>query len=204
MKKPSRINALIEAIYQDGMYTHAGSNAIRELATLGRPALEALIDAPGRPTQQHPRDLLESIIGAYCEFAKHIPDILVEFLEAGRIQPWMVYSALGCAQGERSRQALLIGLQDSCPIVREQALQALIQRREESSVPAIIEALRDRSSSIKSLVVFAMSERAMFRRPEALPSLERIVSSKSMQRHSPGTVDAAKRLVAAIRKKFGK
>ncbi|HVW00403.1 MAG TPA: HEAT repeat domain-containing protein [Planctomycetaceae bacterium] len=204
MTKKARIAALIETIYQDGMYTEQGRDATRELATLGRPALEALVDAPERPTKQHPRDLMESIINAYCEFAKHIPDVLVGFLEAGRIQPWMVYSALGYAQGERSRQALLIGLQDSYPIVREQALQALIQRREESSVPAIIEALRDRSSSVKSMVVFAMSERAMFRRPEALPLLERIVSSKSMQRHSPGTVEAAKRVIASIRKKSGK
>lgn len=201
MTKKAQIAALIDAIYQAGMYTEQGRDATLELATLGRPALEGLIDAPERPTQQHPRDLMESIINAYCEFAKTIPDVLVEFLDAGRVQPWMGYCALGYATGERSRQALLKGLQDSFPIVRERALHALIQRREESSVPAIIAALRDRSTSVKSLVVFAMRRLSMLRRPEALPLLERIVRSKSMQRNGPGTLEAAQRVIELIQQR---
>ena len=197
----ARIAALIDAIYQNSMYRNAGSKAIRELATLGRPAFQALVEAPDRPTKQHPRDLWESIICAYSEFARTIPDVLIEFLEAGRIQPWIAYIALGYAPGERSRQVLLQGLQDSTPIVREQALDALIRRSERSSVPAILAALRDRSDSIKSTVVFAMSQRAMLRQPAALPLLERVVNNKSMQRHSPGTVRAAQRVIELIQQK---
>jgi HEAT repeat protein len=199
--KQARIAALIDTIYQAGMYTDAGSKAIFELASLGRLAFESLIEAPDRPTEQHPRDLMESIIAAYCEFAKTSPDVLLEFLEAGRIQPWMAYIALGYAQGERSRQVLLNGLQDSSPNVREQALHSLIKRGEQDSIAAILAALRDRSDSVKSMVVFAMRKLGRLRRPEALPLLERVVNNKSMQRHSPGTVEAAERVIELIRQK---
>jgi HEAT repeat protein len=144
---------------------------------------------------------MESIICAYSEFAKTSTDVLLEFLEAGRIQPWMAYIALGYAEGERSRQVLLSGLHDSYPTVREQALHSLIRRGEQDSAAPILAALRDRSSSVKSIVVFAMQKLGRLRRPEALPSLERIVNNKSMQRHSPGTVEAAQRVIDLIRQK---
>jgi hypothetical protein len=203
MEKTAQISTLIDVIYDEGMSTDRGRNATTKLATLGRPALEALIDAPERPTKQHPRDVAESFVAAYCEFAKIIPDVLVDSLEAGRIQPWIAYSALGYAKGERSRQVLLQGLQASHPIVREQAVEALIRRGEKDSVPSILGALRDRSDSVKSTIVFAMGKLARLRRPEAVPLLERIVNNKSMQRHSPGTIRAAKRVIELIQQKAG-
>jgi hypothetical protein len=46
--------------------------------------------------------------------------------------------------------------------------------------------LRDRSHTIKAAVVQAMKTDRIYRRPEAIPLLERITTDRSVRQHSPG------------------
>ncbi len=67
------------------------------------------------------------------------------------------------------------------------------------AVPPLIDGLNDRSTLVKFVVVEAMRSNRKFRSPTAVPALERLIASKSIQKHSPGTFEMAKEVVRLIK-----
>ena len=202
-----QMRQLIETIYMWGDCTPEGHAAIKQLAQFGEPAVEALLDAfkhpPPTPKDRDGRDfhaLLGSVFGA---FARTVPDKLIDLMETGRLTKYEVYWALGGAKGRRSLDVLIAGLKDKCKFARWMAAHSLVERRSRRAVPALIEALRDRDGLVRTTVVSAMQSNQMYRRPEALPLLQRIVDSKFIQRRSPGLWKNAQEVIELIEKEQG-
>ena len=196
----NRFNRLIETIYRSGCYIEEGGQAIEELISSGEPALDAFLGVRKHPpaSDQHPRDLADSLSVVLQDFAKHIPDAIINRFEAGQLGDFETYWALGSATDKRSVEVLIGGLKSKEKYSRWAAAEALVRRRSKKGVPALIEALKDRSTDVKSSVVFGMRAWSDLRRPEAAPALERVVANKAIRKHSPGLHKAAEDVIRLI------
>lgn len=199
------IEELIRTIFQYGDYSPSGQRAADKLVRAGEPALDvflrALRDPPESPL--HPKDLDDTISGVFARFAERIPDALIDRLERGEMEEFSVLWALGSGKGERSIDVLIAGLKRQCAYSRWAAAKSLIRRKSKRALPALLEALNDRSSMVRGAIVFAMKSDKKYRRPEALPALRRIIANKSIQKHSPGILAAAREVVAMIEGESG-
>jgi HEAT repeat protein len=195
-----QVRRLIEQIFQKGEYREDGLRAIKTLATMGEPALREMLAALEHPpkSNQHPIDLWETIFRVFREFARTIPDSVMDQMDEGTLSPRYGYWALGAARGRRSIDVLIAGLKHKDPEVRWTAANALVERRNKRAVPALLEALRDRSDWVKSTVVWAMQSNRMYRRPEAIPALQRILANQRIRKSSPGLWQTAAELVRKI------
>jgi HEAT repeat protein len=193
---------LIRTIYERGCYSEEGRGAIAELVNGGESALDAFLLAQhhGAQSTLHPRDLWDTISDVYAEFARQHPDALIDRFEAGKINALRVYWALGLATGERSIDVLVAGLKSKEKWSRWAAATSLIQRECIRAIAPLIDGLNDRSTLVKFVIVEAMRSNRKFRYPEAVPALERLIASKSIQKHSPGTFKMAKEVVRLIKK----
>ncbi len=194
----SDFNKLMQTIFQHGCYSKAGRDATEELVDGGESALDAFLHADGDYPQStlHPRDVADTISDVFCQFAKRWSDAIIDRL--GKIGEIQTYWALGSAKGQRSIDVLIEGLNAKDQYSRWAAAESLIRRRSKRAVPTLTAALKDRSSMVKSAIVQAMKSNRVFRSAEALPALRRIIASKSMQKHSPGTWKTAKEVVKKI------
>jgi HEAT repeat protein len=193
---------LIRTIFERGCYSDAGRDAIAELVNGGESALDAFLLAQDHPPQSnlHGRDLWDTIDDVYSEFARQNPDALIDRFESGKISALRVFWALGSALGERSIDVLVAGLKSKEKWSRWAAAESLIRRKCIRAAEPLIDGLNDRSSLVKFVIVEAMRSNKKFRCPEALPALERLIASKSIQKHSPGTFKMAKEVVKLIKK----
>jgi hypothetical protein len=193
-------SGLIAAIYRHGEFRPAGQRAIAKLVQGGRRAFRALLaarrDPP--PTELHGRDLAESLILVLGQFAREIPDEVLDRFEAGEIDEFELYWALGMGRGQRSIDVLIAGLKSKNRFCRWAAAESLIQRRSRRAIPALIDAVNDRSPDVKFAVVYAMQKRKALRRPEALPGLQRILASPTIRKHHPGLHRYAEDVVRLI------
>ena len=157
-----QIRRLVKDIYKKGESSEEGLAAIKTLATMGEPALREMISSMAHPPKSdlHPIDLWESIHRVFWEFARVIPDCVMDLMDEGTLSPAYGYSALGGARGLRSIDVLIAGLKHKAPVVRWIAAEALIHRGVKATVPALLAALRDRSDSVKWAVVLAMQSQA--------------------------------------------
>jgi hypothetical protein len=187
---------------REGSYTRAGQRAIEELARIGEPAVDAMVDATRHPppSELHPIDRMDSVSDFFWVLARKVPDKLIDLLAnpADWAGLYVIYHALGNAVDRRSLDVLLAALKHRELWVRWASCEALIRRKSKRAVPALIEALRDRSDLVKSTLVFSMERNKMLRRPAAIPHLERIVANKSIAKHGPGLHDAASKLIERI------
>jgi hypothetical protein len=192
---------LIRTIYERGCYSDAGRDAIAELVNGGEPALDAFLQAQDHTLQSnlHGRDLSDTISDVYSEFARQVPDALIDRFESGMIGAFRVFWALGSATGERSIDVLVAGLNSKEKWSRWAAAESLILRKCIRAVGPLIDRLNDRSTLVRFVVVEAMRSNRKFRCPEALPALERLIASKSIQKRSPGTFKMAKEVVRLIK-----
>ena len=192
---------LIRTIFRHGGYCKTGRDAIVELAMAGDSALDAFLKAQKKPLKSdlHPRDLYDTVSQVFGEFARQNPDTLIDRFESGEIDEFSVYWALGSAKGQRSIDVLIAGLKSKEKYCRWAAAESLIRRECKQSARILIEGLTDRSSLVKSVIVQAMKSNKIFRLPEALPALQRMIDSKSIQKHSPGIYNTAKEVVSLIR-----
>lgn len=200
---------LIEVVFQKGAYLKETQRTVRRLAKHGRPALDALLKLLKRPPkfEMDPRDLLDSVGSLLSAIARTDPDAVVDRLDAllNHGSTWLnVYDALGNAKGRRSLDALLVGLKDSSKYGRDAAARALLQRKSKKAVPALIEALRDRSNTVRWTIVTAMEENQMYRRPEAVPLLQRIAFNKSVLKNSPLLAEKARKLSERIERRHSR
>jgi len=201
-----RIKKLITEVFQKGEYAVDGRRAIKELAAFGEPAVEEMLSAFKNPpkTDLHPRDVWDSIASQFGEFARTVPDSLLKLLDKGAVDPGLIYWGLGSAKGRPSLDALIAGLKHKNQYVRCMAAESQIRRRDKRAVPALVKALGDRSTSVKFLVVSAMKSNRMYRTPEAVPLLQRIVDNKMIQRQSPGLWREAQMLLQRMGPKRAK
>lgn len=197
---PATLNETIRTIYKEGCYSGLGRRAIRRLVAGGARGLDAFLEAQTNPpdTDNHPVDVADTIFEVFAGFASSIPDILINRFEKGKLSEFCIYWALGSARGGHSIDVLIAGLKSKDPFSRWGAAESLIQRRSKRAVPMLIAALTDRASMVKFTVVQAMKSNKMYRRHEALPALRRILASKSMRKHSPGTVATAQEVIAML------
>ena len=195
---------LITAVYQYGSYQRKGQEAISSLVRGGVPAFRAFLTMRKCPpaSEIHPRDLIETFIDVIAEFAKEMPDEVIDRFEAGELNEIETYWALGAANGERSIDVLIAGLRSEHKICRWAAAESLIQRKSRRATPDIIEALKDRSSIVKVVVVQAMLKQKRLRRPEALPALRRIAANQSIRQHSPGLHKSAEEVIQLIEREI--
>ena len=205
MSRP-KIRKLIAEIFQKGEYAADGRRAIKELAAFGEPAVREMLSALIKPpkTDLHPRDVWDSISSSFSEFARTVPDSLLKLLDKGAVDPGLIYWGLGSAKARPSLDALIAGLKHKNQYVRWLAAESLIRRRDKRAVPALVKALGDRSTSVKSSVVSAMKSNRMYRTPEALPLLQRIVDNKMIRRQSPGLWREAQMLLQRMGPKRAK
>lgn len=195
---------LITSIYQYGCYRPEGQEAITSLVNGGASAFMAYLtmrNAPP-PSDVHSRDLAETNIEVIGRFSKVIPDVVLDRFEAGDLDEFETYWALGIGTGERSIDVLIAGLKSKDKFCRWFAAESLLQRRSKRAIPALIEALKDRSSYVKFAVVQTMQKRKDLRRPEALPALRRIVASKAIRQHSPGLHKSAEEVIQLIEREI--
>ena len=143
--------------------------------------------------------MADTISHVFSEFARQNPDALIDRFESGKIDAFRVFCSLGSATGERSIDVLIAGLKSKDKWSRWAAATSLIERKCIRAVGPLIDRLNDRSSLVKHVIVEAMRSNKKFRRPEALPALERLIASKSIQKHSPGTFKMAKEVVRLIK-----
>ncbi len=192
---------LIRTIYEHGCGTGIGRRAIAELAKCGESALDAFVLAGHALPQSnlHPRDLHDTASSVYSEFARSNPDALIDRFESGVIDELTIYWALGSAAGERSIDVLIAGLKSKEKFSRWAAAESLIRRKCKRAAGPLIDRLSDRSALVKLTIVMAMKSNREFRCPEALPALERLIASKSIQKHSPGTFKTAIEVVELIK-----
>lgn len=177
-----------------------GQRAITALVKGGRRALDAFLAARMNPphSELHGRDLAETLIMVLGQFAREIPDEVLDRFEAGAIDEFELYWALGIGRGRRSIEVLIDGLKSKHRFCRWAAAESLIQRRSKPAIPALIAALKDRSPDVKFAVVHAMRKWKDLRRPEALPALRRILASPSIRAHHPGLHRYAAEVVRRI------
>src|SRR5262245_19827862 len=193
----------IETIYRQGESHADGRAAMKALVAEGEPALRAMLASLANPpkSNQHPRDLWDSIQSTFGGFARTVPDSVIDAMEKGTLSPFVGLWALRAAKGARSIDVLIAGLQHKDAQVRWAAAEALVARRAKRAIPALLEALKDRSTSVQATIVFAMQSQAMYRRPEAIPALERILSHQRIRKSSPGLWRAAAELLRQIKPK---
>jgi HEAT repeat protein len=193
---------LIRTIWEHGCYSDAGRDATAELVNGGESALDAFLLARDHAVQSnlHPRDLSATISNVYSGFARRNPDALIDRFESGKIDALQVFWALGSATGERSIDVLVVGLKSKEKWSRWAAATSLIERKCIRAAAPLLERLNDRSTLVTFVVVEAMRSNRKFRCPEAIPALERLIASKSIQKHSPGTFKMAKEVVRLIKK----
>lgn len=201
-----QVAELIEVVFQKGAYLKENQRAVRRLAKLGRPALDALLKLLKRPPkfEMDPRDFLDSVGSFLSEIARTDPGAVVDRLDdlLNHGSTWLnVYYALGNAKGQRSLDALIAGLKDDSQYARDAAARALVKRKSKKAVPALIEALRDRSNTVRWTIVTAMESDQMYRRPEAVPLLQRIASNKSVLKNRPLLAEKARKLSERIEKR---
>ena len=195
----SEIRSLIETIYRHGSYEAAGDRAIEQLVQAGERALdEFLSEEREYETDLHPRDLSDAKMSVLCGFAKTVPESLIAKMSSDERNYYTLLWCLGWASDEQSIDVLLAGLKHKEPEVRLQAAESLVRRRVERTAPAFVEALKDRSTQVKSAIVYAMACHRIFRRPEAVPTLEKISQSKQIRQNSPMTAKRAKRVIELI------
>lgn len=194
-----RIAELLNLVFLRGAFCHEGQVAVKRLARMGQPAIDAMLRRLQRPimSELHPRDLAESIDAFFWEVARKAPGKLIEVINSHPDWP-ALYFALGNAKDRRSIDVLIAGLTDKHYIIRSACCISLIRRKSKRAVPYLIEALRDRSHMVKFEVVRAMEKNKMYRLPEAIPYLERIVADRSVAKHSPGLAKSALKLVERL------
>jgi hypothetical protein len=190
----------IAALYRHGEYSPEGQRAIARLIKGGRRALEAFLaarkDPP--PSELSGRDLHEALILVLGQFAREIPDQVLDRFEAGEIDEFELYWALGMGRGRRSIDVLIDGLKSKQRFCRWAAAEALIQRRSRKALPALIASLKDRSPDVKFAVVSAMRRWRELRRSSALPALRKIVASQLTRQHHPGLHRYAAEMIQRI------
>lgn len=197
-----KIRRLIETAYRKGDFSAEGKRAIDELTALGEPGLESVLQFLDDPpeTELHVRDVADTVNSIFADFARTIPDNLIECMRQGRLPADTVFWALAHARGAQTIDELIEGLKHREPGARWAAAEALVQRRSKRAVGPLLERLRDRSSSVRVVVVWAMYGNKMYRRPEALPALEKIVASKAVQKHSVGLLRTTREVIKKIRR----
>jgi HEAT repeat protein len=198
-----QVRRLIEKVYQHGESHPDGRAAIKALAAAGEPALRAMLSSLANPprSEQHPIDLWDSIQSSFNEFARTVPDSVIDSMEEGTLAPFVGHWALGAARGARSIDALIGGLKHKDAQVRWAATEALVARRVKRAIPALLEALKDRSTAVQATIVFAMQSHRMYRRPEAIAALERILANRRIRKSSPGLWRATAELIRQIKLK---
>ena len=198
--KPSKKQwSLICTIYQHGSYCKPGQDAVAELVAGADSSLGAFVFALQDPPRSdlHPRDLHDTISDVFWEFARQDPNGLIDRLD--QIGEFRVYWALGAAKDKRSFETLITGLKSKDVYNRWAAVESLIRRKCQEAVDPLLAMLNDRSSTVKGRIVFAMKSSRMLRRTNAIPGLNRLIANKSLQKHSPGIVSAAREVLKMIK-----
>ena len=191
----------IARIYRYGGYRSEGQHAISALVESGEPAFDAFLVAREQPPESdiHGRDLAETMIDVIGQFSKSIPDVVLDRFESGELDEFETYWALGSGSGDRSIDVLINGLKSKEKFCRWAAAESLIRRKSRRATPALLDALKDRSSDVKFAVVSTMQKWKQLRRPEAIPALKRIIASKAILKHSPGLHKAAVAVIKLIK-----
>ena len=172
---------------------------MKQLVRAGEKALdEFLSEEREYETDLDPRDLSDVRLSVLCGFAETVPDSLIAKMGCGELDYYTLLWCLGWASDEQSIDVLLAGLKHKEAQVRLRAADSLVRRRVERTATALVAALKDRSSEVKSTIVYAMLCHRIFRRPEAVPALEKISASKQIRQHSPMTVTRARRVIELI------
>lgn len=192
---------LIRTIFEAGSYSEAGREAIGELVATGEVGLDTFLTSLKSipPSNLHPRDLHDTISHVYGEFAIHCAEAFIDRFEAGRIDEFNAYWALGAAKGRRSIDILIAGLKSKEKFIRWAAAESLIQRRSKRAVKPLIGLLNDRVQMATGTIVEAMRLDRIFRHHDALPALGRLITKKSIQKRSPGLVERATEVIMLIK-----
>ncbi|HEY0098200.1 MAG TPA: HEAT repeat domain-containing protein [Pyrinomonadaceae bacterium] len=183
--------------------------AASRLAKSGAPAVLPILKAMQGPYPpgQHPVDVVEALGCVLKGIARRESAPLVEVLEGGAFPPdaglsYVVY-ALRDANDERALRALISALKHPHKYIRDAAASVLVEKDDGRVVVPLVEALSDKSSSVKFTVVQAMRRRTDLRDTRALEPLKRIVASKSLQKHSPGMCEYASEVIGMIEGRGG-
>ena len=182
----------------------ADRQAVRRLAEIGAPAVDPVLRAMSGPYPKgrHPRDVVEALAEVLIELARRDPQPLIDVLQQtaapASTHLYELVESLAHADEHKVADVLISTLRHPDKWIRSSAAAALVKLRSKRAKLPLIEALKDRSSDVKSVVVFAMQSSAFLRDVRAVGPLSRIVASQSLQKHTPGLCEAAQDLISKI------
>src|SRR5437660_10615166 len=166
--------------------------AVKELAALGAEAAKAIrsFDGSELPDGVYPVDASDALIDVLREVAKRDAEPLL----SGDDLPSIF--ALGSATPTPAvigRLALLLREGEAWP--RYAAASSPIEIATPEAAEALLPAFSDRSSTVQFSAVEAATTKSVFRRPEILPALKKIMDSERIRGQWPGTWERARDLV---------
>ena len=130
---------------------------------------------------------------------------LIDIVERGTVpafpEMFFVVRALGFGPVDDVFGPLCQALKHPNVDVRSAAAQALVRLRTKKAIGPLVEALGDRSRSVKFNVVMAVHSSKFFRTPKAIGPLKRIVGSALIKRQSPGLWQRAQAVLAELERR---
>jgi HEAT repeats len=203
----NRISRLIADLMHNpnqALSKNGDDSVVRSLAEIGALAVHPILAAMSGPypTEQHPIDVVEALGAVLNQMARRDAEPLIKILEENSVsadpQMFFLVSALKYAHSKRAVEALISALKHPHKTVRKGAVLSLVDLRDKRIVAPLIDALNDRSSGVKFVIVEAMKNRDDLRDARALNSLKRITNSKTLQKNSPGLCRYATDLIRLI------
>lgn len=146
--------ATIDAELRALLACEHNTRAIAALVSLGRPALDRLLDAVARradvPSLLGPREKEEALVDAVVAFAQRDLDAVLEGVEARGLQDdFTALWALGCVADPRVVPLLLRNLASKDSTTRWMAACGLARQRDTRATDALVRALKDRASDVR-------------------------------------------------------
>ncbi len=159
-----------------------------EIASLGPDAVDAVAEAMnGTETRDHhPHQVVEALTHVLSEVAKADPGALLARLDAAEPNATVYVSALGSAKPDPAVIAALgrmVTSEDAT--IRYAAANALVALHTPEAAAALVPALSDAYGPVQFVAVQAIRDDDVFRVPDAVPPLRRIVADSRVKRMAP-------------------
>lgn len=169
--------------------------AIAELVALGPETVRAVADAmKGTEVRDHhPHELVATLALLLAEVAKSDPGALLAHLDPAEPNATIYVSALGSAAPKPEIVAALGRMITSADAtIRYAAANSLVRLHTPEAAAALVPALSDAYAPVQFAAVQAVCDDDVFRVPDALPPLRRIVADNRIKRMEPETWERAR------------
>lgn len=166
-----------------------------ELVALGPECVTAVAGALSgtEARASHPHELVETLMHVLAEIAKSDPAPLLAHLDPAEPNAMVYVFALGSAEPKPEVVAALARMV-TCDdaTVRYAAANSLVSLHTPGAAAALVPALSDTYPPVQAAAVQAVRDDTIFRVPEAVAPLRRIVADARLKRTAPETWEQAR------------